>query len=229
MLHKSGSKLFAAFCLSIFVTIPGALAEQTNTQQPAATINEALHVVPNFEKVSNGIWRGSAPSESALATLAQGGVKTVIDLRLDGPGARKESDDVKHLGLKYYHFPLGFNKPESTELRDILAVATNPVNQPVYIHCRQGADRTGTIVGLYRRLWLGWSFKQTYNEMRLHHFKPWLFTLKRTVENPDRGLYIATTHGVNQNPLPTLPPSNAADRVISQQPHQFPVIDLDQQ
>ena len=149
----------------------------------AAQQQKAPNLVPNFQMVSNGIWRGAVPSQEAMSALAGDGVKTIIDLRMNCAGVAKESDEAKQLGLNYYHFALGFNKPEQRKIQDILAIMTNPVNQPVFIHCRQGADRTGMLVGMYRRVWLGWSFERTWTEMRQHHFKPFLFGMKREVRN----------------------------------------------
>jgi protein tyrosine phosphatase (PTP) superfamily phosphohydrolase (DUF442 family) len=150
---------------------------------PAAAIEAAPSLVPNFEKVSRGIWRGGVPSDKALKALAHDGAKTIVDLRMDGSGVDKEGDCVKQLGMKYYHFPLGFNAPEPDKLRGILAIMTNPANQPVFVHCRQGADRTGMLIGIYRMVWQGWTFPETWDEMRKHGFKPFLLTMKRQVEN----------------------------------------------
>src|ERR1700733_2443394 len=40
--------------------------------------------IDNFAKVSPTIWRGAHPSDIALEDLANHGVKTIVDLRLDG-------------------------------------------------------------------------------------------------------------------------------------------------
>jgi tyrosine-protein phosphatase SIW14 len=176
---------------------PAALAPVTRMAELAPNL------VPNFEKVSDGIWRGSAPSSRALDALKHDGVKTIVDLRMDGQGVDQESQHAKELGVNYYHFALGFNKPEDEKLSEILAVMTNPVNQPVFVHCRQGADRTGMLVALYRRRWQGWTFEQAYVEMRRHHFKPFLFSFKHEVAN-------ATAQQLVALPQSATPPSQSA-------------------
>ena len=152
---------------------------------PIAGSSHAPDVVPNFQKLCTGLWRGAAPSDEALSTLAQDGVKTIVDLRMDGAGVDKESSTAHKLGINYYHFALGFNKPEAQKVQDILAIMTDPVNQPVFVHCRQGADRTGMLCGIYRRVWQGWTFERTYEEMRQHHFKPFLVTMRQQVQHAD--------------------------------------------
>lgn len=157
----------AAVGAATFTTSYSVQAEDSapadSSQSAPTSVSAAPKMVPNFQKVSEGIWRGAAPSQLAIQALARDGVKTIVDLRMDGSGVEKESDQVKHLGLHYYHFPLGFSKPDTEKLRKILGIMTDPVNQPVFIHCRQGADRTGMLVGLYRRFWQDWSFNKTWS------------------------------------------------------------------
>jgi uncharacterized protein (TIGR01244 family) len=138
--------------------------------------------VDNFAKVSSTMWRGAQPSDKSLAKLAQGGIKTVIDLRMDGDGIEHESQTVNTLGLHYVHIPMGFMKPTPDKILSFLKIVTARENQPVYVHCRQGADRTGTLCAIYRRMVQNWTFEQCWVEMRMHHFKPFLASLKRTVQ-----------------------------------------------
>lgn len=147
----------------------------------------------NFQKVSKTLWRGAAPSSEGMRQLAKAGVKTVVDLRLPGSASKKESAVARELGLKYVHIPMGYTATSPEKVNAFLRAANNPDNQPVFIHCRQGADRTGTMVAIYRMLVQGWSFEKAYEDMRQHHFKPWLLALKRTVAQweptlPSRGV-----------------------------------------
>ncbi len=164
---------FFALILSVVLFTAPAFALASDTDKVVE--------IPNFQVVSNELWRGSAPSEADLALLAKRGLKTVVNLRKPGASTTKEEAVAKKLGLKYVHIPMGFGTPSPKSINQFLAVVTNPVNQPVYVHCRQGADRTGAVVGIYRMLVQGWSFDKTYSEMRTHHFKPWLLTMKHTV------------------------------------------------
>ncbi len=139
--------------------------------------------ISNFGLVSKSIWRGGVPSNHALKQLAEHGVKTVIDLRYDGSGCKQEENFASMLGMNYIHIPIGFHRADSSYIVQFLKIVSNPVNLPVYIHCHQGADRTGTLIGIYRVFVQHWSFDKTYNEMRTYHFKPWLFGMKKSVSS----------------------------------------------
>jgi protein tyrosine/serine phosphatase len=140
----------------------------------------AVPGLDNFQSVSEDrLYRGANPSENDLKALQQGGVKCIINLRHSDA---KEEAVSKQLGLKYVHMPMGWFKPPSAEtVHKFLAVVQDPQNQPAYIHCYQGADRTGTMVAIYRIVVQNWGFSEAYKEMRQHHFKPLLASLKHFV------------------------------------------------
>jgi protein tyrosine/serine phosphatase len=56
----------------------------------------------------------------------------------------------------------------------LLQVIDDPKNQPVFIHCEHGKDRTGLIVALYRVFYQGWPKAKAHNEMiALGHSQFW--------------------------------------------------------
>jgi uncharacterized protein (TIGR01244 family) len=185
LIFSVGLKPRSFFVALVMITAASAPLKVSAQEVHAAAVTESVLLasgVDNFAKVSSTVWRGAQPSDQSLEKLAQGGIKTVIDLRLDGEGTEHESKTASTLGLQYVHIPMGFAKPSSEKILAFLKVITTPANQPVYVHCRQGADRTGMLCAIYRRLVENWSFDQCWAEMRLHHFKPFLTSLKRTVE-----------------------------------------------
>ncbi|HEY9717377.1 MAG TPA: tyrosine-protein phosphatase [Trichormus sp.] len=217
----------AAALLVLTATVFGLLgsAQRADADDLTATVttvvsqvvssDSAPNVVPNFQKVSTGIWRGSAPNDAALSRLAKDGVKTIVDLRMDGPGVDSEKTAAQKLGINYYHFALGFNKPDADKIHDIMAVMTDPVNQPVFIHCRQGADRTGMLCGIYRHVWEGWSLARTYHEMREHHFKPFLRTMRRQVEDADLDQSLIAVRTKHPALIATAPPAQSVAKSAS--------------
>ena len=128
------------FFLAISMVLPGF----------AATIDAPG--VPNFHQVNEHLYRGGQPAGDGWSSLAKLGVKTVIDLRLeDEHSADAEAQAVKAAGMKYVSVPMhGVVAPSDGQVRKVLALFEDPAAGPVFVHCRRGADRTGTVVGCYR-------------------------------------------------------------------------------
>lgn len=137
--------------------------------------------IPNFAQVAPGIYRGAAPTEAGLKKLRALGVKHIIDLRIESRGQTQEAESAKALGLARTRIRLGREAPTQAQVRDFFALVDNAPKTPVFIHCQYGADRTGAMVGLYRVTRQGWSFDDTWKEMRRYGFKPYLSELKGAV------------------------------------------------
>jgi tyrosine-protein phosphatase SIW14 len=105
----------------------------------------------NFQEVDASLYRGAQPNEDGFRELAQLGVHTVVDLRGSGGRSSKEAQIVDGLGMKYVNVPLdGFKAPTPEQVSKLLGILENQSDGPVFVHCRRGADRTGTILALYR-------------------------------------------------------------------------------
>ena len=94
------------------------------------------------------------------------GVRTVVNLR----AAHGDRDELGGLGLRYAHISAKPWHPEDEDLVAFLQVATDPANQPVFVHCQHGADRTGSAVDVYRMVAEGWSLEDALAEMRSFGF-----------------------------------------------------------
>lgn len=162
----------------------------SSIESPVAQVAHlpVIHV-GNFEQVSPNLMRGGAPSARALKELKSAGVKTILNLRGAGGASVKEERAAKDIGLNYYNFPMGYSEPDLSKVSNILDIIRDPAKQPVYIHCLQGADRTGMIVGIHRVICDGWKFDKAYSEMRGHHFKPFLIPMRKTVQAFASGKY----------------------------------------
>jgi protein tyrosine phosphatase (PTP) superfamily phosphohydrolase (DUF442 family) len=203
--------LAAATLVTTFsITPPSVSAQQmipaSAVMAPMMSEPEVKANISNFAHVTNGIWRGGSPSAGAMEQLAESGVKTIIDLRMNGTGTDNEDQSAKRLGLRYVHIPMTFATPNAQQIAQFFSVVKDPAAQPIFVHCRQGADRTGTLIGMYRRLVQGWTYDQAYAEMRVHHFKPFFQNLKQLVRNCDRQYDangIARSIATNGNPIAT--------------------------
>ena len=106
--------------------------------------------IKNFDQVDAHVFRGAQPSTEGLQYLAGIGVKTVIDLRETGNRTKEEERFVTRAGMVYLNVPMaGFGRPTKAELLKILPSLENAADGPVFVHCRRGADRTGSVIAAY--------------------------------------------------------------------------------
>jgi len=147
-----------------------------------ADIDEA-GPLENFARVAPCLYRGAQPSYTAFKDLKFKGIKTIISLRLDDEDVDEEKNICAKYDMRFYHIPMGYKTPDLGSVLSFLGIVTNPQLQPVYVHCRFGSDRTGTMVGLYRVIVENWSYPDAYQEMRQYHFKPFLLSLKHAVRD----------------------------------------------
>jgi len=107
--------------------------------------------VDNFHQINEHLYRGAQPTADGFRALAQLGVKTVLDLRESGNRSVEEKKAVEAAGMRYINMPFaGFSAPSPEQIAKVLAIFNDDSEGPVFVHCRRGADRTGTVVACYR-------------------------------------------------------------------------------
>jgi tyrosine-protein phosphatase SIW14 len=122
----------------------------------------------NFQEVEASLYRGAQPSEEGFRELAKLGVLTVVDLRGSGGRSSKEAEIVAGLGMKYVNVPLaGFKAPTPEQVSELLGILENQSDGPVFVHCRRGADRTGTILAIYRIEHDHWANEKALDEAKV--------------------------------------------------------------
>ncbi len=132
--------------------------------------------LPRFHEVAPGIYRGGQPKPGGFDLLKQKGIKTIINLRDE----HDEKQQVEAMGFKYVYLPMDArDKISASDIAIFLKTVTDPAHQPVFIHCRRGADRTGFMVGLYRVAMQGWSAEKAYREAREIGMRWWYRGLRR--------------------------------------------------
>ncbi len=139
-------------------------APATQSAHAAAT-PMTIQGVGNFAMISPTLYRGEQPTAEGFAQLKKIGVKTVVSLRT----FHSDRDLMKGTGLQYVRINSNAWHPEEEDLVVFLKVLSDPANQPVFVHCAHGADRTGFMVASHRIVELGWTFDQAVEE--LHQFK----------------------------------------------------------
>ena len=123
--------------------------------------------VGNFYQVNEHIYRGAQPTDDGFQSLAKLGVKTIIDLRETDGRSALEKKAVEANGMRYINIPLrGMSAPSAADVDKIMALFNDEKAGPVFVHCKRGADRTGTVVACYRIAHDRWDNAKALQEAR---------------------------------------------------------------
>ncbi|MFH1422637.1 MAG: tyrosine-protein phosphatase [Planctomycetota bacterium] len=117
--------------------------------------------VANAAEVSKNLYRGAAPNDKGVESMKKLGIKAIIDLRTTSEYKEK----AEALEIRYFSMPFHqWENPSEEMVRKYFSIISDPENQPVFIHCREGKDRTGTMIALYRIQYENWSNEDALNE-----------------------------------------------------------------
>ncbi len=182
--------------LSVFVVLLGVWGRACLGQ---IATNDHL---PHFHQVNATFFRGAQPTEMGFAMLAKQGVKTVINLRSADEKSVLEEQQVKNAGLRYFNIPLkGRGRPTDADVEKILSVINTPGNQPIFLHCKRGKDRTGTIVACYRISHDAWTGDQALAEAKRLRLGWSELGMKRYIRDFSRKQSQRSSHEVSEVPL----------------------------
>ncbi len=121
----------------------------------------------NVGRVAPGILRGAQPRPEGYGTLRAMGIRTVINLR----SRHGEAKAVEAAGMRSLMLPMNTLKDVDVDsVRKAVALMTDPANQPVFVHCAHGQDRTGVVVAVYRMDVDGWTAAEAEAEMQAFGF-----------------------------------------------------------
>lgn len=113
---------------------------------------------------SDGLYRGPTPK---VADLQKYGITTVVNLQASPKEILYENTALRAVGIHEFAFPsCPVMPPSFRHCLRALAVLRTECIRPTYIHCRQGVDRTGFVVALYRMVEQGWSEERAWEEAR---------------------------------------------------------------
>jgi protein tyrosine/serine phosphatase len=164
-------------------------AQSSHTISPKAVLPEGAKVserifnlpgLSNVGRVASNIYRGAQPEPQGYITLRKMGIRTVINLR----SLHSEKKAVEEAGMKSVEVPMKVFKDVNQEtVRKVIAIMADPANQPVYIHCALGQDRTGAVVAAYRMEVDRWSLAEAEAEMQAFGFNDLWYELKEFVRD----------------------------------------------
>ena len=193
ILRKYTAYAAVALSLTACAVAPALPPEQRplNWAQPVGKTQ--LHQgLPNLFQVSPVLYRSAQPTAEGLNLLNQNlavsyglpkEIKTVVNLRNnEGDGAL-----VVPTGVRYEQIPFDTWQVNETDVVRFLKIVRNPNNQPVLLHCKHGADRTGMMTAIYRIVEQGWRKQDAIAEMAQGGFgyHPIWSNLIRYIEHMD--------------------------------------------
>src|SRR4029078_9324615 len=120
--------------------------------------------IKNFGQMDERFYRGARPNDRDLKSLADMGVKTVIDLTDNSRSY--EQPAVEAAGLRYINIPMvDKSYPSMDQVNTFLKVVHDPATGKFYLHCAGGRHRTGVLGAVYRFNHDHWNYDQAYAEM----------------------------------------------------------------
>lgn len=175
-MHHLRPLLAAIACALVCLTPVSAL---NSTPLASEFLVKAQAFIPGLYAVSPELVRGAQPRPGGLKLLKEAGIKTVFNLT---ENSVQEEKEARELGLNYINIPTSHFKPLPKEtINQFLSAVSSEATAPVFIHCKEGVDRTGALVAIYRIDHEKWTVSKSYKEMISHGFHPFFTQLTKSV------------------------------------------------
>jgi protein tyrosine/serine phosphatase len=98
----------------------------------------------------------------------------------DEHATRAEKQAVEAAGMRYVNIPMrGVVAPSEESVSKVLALMNSAAVGPVFVHCRRGADRTGTVIAVYRMSHDHWGNSKAMREAKANGMSWMQFGMKR--------------------------------------------------
>ena len=156
------TRIISAFILAlILVSAQAASAADEPKRNPRWATPVDLPHADNFYQVTPMLFRSAQPTAEAFRQYEKFGIKTVINLR-------NHHSDRKYMRsgkLKLIEVRINTGSIDDDEVITVLRHIKN-AQGPVLVHCQHGADRTGTIIAMYRIVFQGWSKAEALDELK---------------------------------------------------------------
>jgi protein tyrosine/serine phosphatase len=145
--------------LAVLVLASCAMAAERDTNW-AVKVDQGG--VPNLHRVTPLLYRSAQPSSEGLRAAEKLGVRTVISLR----AFHSDREELEATKLRTERIYFNTWHPEDEDVVRFLKIVGNTNNGPFLVHCLHGADRTGTMIAIYRMAIQNWPKDAAIKEMR---------------------------------------------------------------
>ncbi|MBV8049594.1 MAG: tyrosine-protein phosphatase [Acidobacteriaceae bacterium] len=161
------------------------LVERMAAQTISAVDTAHDHPAPGtkivrFEKIDDGVYKGSEPKNDADYRFLQSKhIKYIVAMKFFPLLDRIEVHKARNYGMVV--IPITTNAstvpPTERHIRKILCLLSDKRLRPVYFHCTIGRDRTALVATLYEVYFLGLPPEKARSEMKRFGFKEsWTLT-----------------------------------------------------
>ena len=125
--------------------------------------------ITNFAQVTPFLLRGARPTQLDIKQLAAAGVKSILSLEeyvFADDAMTQEQQWSQAAGIQLLRVPMnGVTTPSVSDVLKAYNMVNTPANQPIFVHCLHGSDRTGLVIGAYRIKSQGWTPDAALDEM----------------------------------------------------------------
>ncbi|MCL4529849.1 MAG: protein tyrosine phosphatase family protein [Chloroflexi bacterium] len=123
--------------------------------------------IRNFLQLNENLLSSGMPTAGQIKSVAEAGVKVVINLVPFDPEQDLADEDklVESLGMKYVNIPVDWEAPMRQNFDDFIKAMDENKNKKTLVHCRANYRATGFIT-LYRVTRLGWKPEDAFKDLR---------------------------------------------------------------
>jgi protein-tyrosine phosphatase len=165
------------FCTLWFASAFGCASLLLTSSELCAAVNQpeqkmSIPGIRDAGKVTDYLYRGAQPKESALKGLKQLGITTIVDLRGERQGLMEtERQNAQAMGIEVINLPgNGWSPPTDQQIAEFFKIMQATPRRKVFLHCWLGGDRAGIFIAAYRMAFDGWTPAQALQEMHQFHF-----------------------------------------------------------
>lgn len=114
----------------------------------------------NFYRVSDSVYRCAQPGANGFREASKMGIKSVLNLR----AGHSDTGKIKNAALHYYEVKMVTSSFSNQEIIAALRIIKQ-APKPILVHCKHGADRTGTVIAMYRVIVQQWPRTKALDEL----------------------------------------------------------------